>query len=190
MKAIVIHEYGPPDVLRYEDLPDPAAARRRNPHPHPRRDRQPRARRERARRPGRLSASRCCRSSRASTARASSTRSGPASRTWRKGMRVAAAGMMPLDRLRGERQGLCRPGRHDGHQAPGRLRRTGRGAGLRGDRAARHPRFPPRRRRHAPRADRLEPAVQRRPAQGRRDRADHGRRRQSRHASASRSPRT
>src|SRR5580693_10467556 len=23
MKAIVIHEYGPPDVLRYEDLPDP-----------------------------------------------------------------------------------------------------------------------------------------------------------------------
>jgi NADPH:quinone reductase-like Zn-dependent oxidoreductase len=24
MKAIVIHEYGPPDVLRYEDVPDPA----------------------------------------------------------------------------------------------------------------------------------------------------------------------
>ena len=23
MKAIVIHEYGPPDVLRYQDLPDP-----------------------------------------------------------------------------------------------------------------------------------------------------------------------
>src|ERR1700743_3736888 len=23
MKAIVIHEYGPPDVLRYEDIPDP-----------------------------------------------------------------------------------------------------------------------------------------------------------------------
>jgi len=24
MKAIVIHEYGPPEVLRYEDVPDPA----------------------------------------------------------------------------------------------------------------------------------------------------------------------
>jgi NADPH:quinone reductase len=23
MKAIVIHEYGPPEVLRYEDVPDP-----------------------------------------------------------------------------------------------------------------------------------------------------------------------
>ena len=23
MKAIVIHDYGPPDVLRYEDVPDP-----------------------------------------------------------------------------------------------------------------------------------------------------------------------
>ena len=23
MKAIVIHEYGPPDVLRYEEVPDP-----------------------------------------------------------------------------------------------------------------------------------------------------------------------
>src|SRR5271170_3783649 len=23
MKAIVLHEYGPPDVLRYEDVPDP-----------------------------------------------------------------------------------------------------------------------------------------------------------------------
>ena len=23
MKAIVIHEFGPPDVLKYEDLPDP-----------------------------------------------------------------------------------------------------------------------------------------------------------------------
>ena len=24
MKAIVIHEFGPPDVLKYETLPDPA----------------------------------------------------------------------------------------------------------------------------------------------------------------------
>ncbi len=24
MKAIVIHQYGPPDVLKYEDVPDPA----------------------------------------------------------------------------------------------------------------------------------------------------------------------
>jgi NADPH:quinone reductase-like Zn-dependent oxidoreductase len=24
MKAIVIHEYGPPEVLRYQELPDPA----------------------------------------------------------------------------------------------------------------------------------------------------------------------
>ena len=23
MKAIVIHQYGPPDVLKYEDVPDP-----------------------------------------------------------------------------------------------------------------------------------------------------------------------
>ena len=27
MKAIVIHHYGPPDVLKYENVPDPSRAR-------------------------------------------------------------------------------------------------------------------------------------------------------------------
>ena len=179
MKAIVIHQYGPPDVLKYEDVPDPqprdgeiririhAATVNRV------LDVSVRAGRESVRGPvlplipgvdcaGVVDAV------------------GPGVTRWRKGMRVAAAGMMPLAVCAGGRQGLFRPDRHDGHQAPRRLCRAGRGAGLRGDRAARRARLPPRRGGHAPRADGLEPALQRRRAQSRRDRAHHGRRRQPR----------
>ena len=189
MKAIVIHEYGPPDVLRYEDVPDPAPRageiRIRVHAATVNRvlDVSLRAGKEGARGPTLplipgvdcAGVGRCGRSRRCALAQGNAGR-----RRRRHAARY----------LRRGRRGLPRTDGHDGHQAAGRLRRAGRGAGLRRDRAARPARLSPRRRGHAPRADRLEPAVQRRRAQGRRDRADHGRRRQSRHRSASRSPRT
>ena len=61
LKAIVIREYGPPEVLRYEEVPDPI------PGPGEVRigvhagDGQSRARRRRAARRSRRSAASCCR---------------------------------------------------------------------------------------------------------------------------------
>jgi alcohol dehydrogenase-like protein len=41
MKAIVVHEYGGPEVLKYEDLPRPRAKRRSNSRSHRRGGREP-----------------------------------------------------------------------------------------------------------------------------------------------------
>ena len=108
MKAIVIHEFGPPDVLKYEDVPDP----------------QPRAGEIRIRvhaatvnrvldvalRAGKQAPARrrCCRSFRASIAPASSTRSAPGVTRWKVGDHVAAAGCMPLDVCDEDGDGLQR----------------------------------------------------------------------------------
>ena len=35
MKAVRIHQFGGPEVLTYEDVPDPHAAQRPSPHPRP-----------------------------------------------------------------------------------------------------------------------------------------------------------
>src|SRR5215475_15358079 len=96
MKAIVIHEFGPPDVLKYEDLPDP----------------QPQTGEIRIR----IHAATVNRvldvSLRAGNERARGAvlplipgvdcagvvdAVGSAVTRWQKGMRVAAAGVMPLD---------------------------------------------------------------------------------------------
>ena len=179
MKAIVIHEFGPPDVLKYESVPDP----------------EPRAGEVRIR----IHAATVNRVLDVSLRAGKEGARGPklplipgvdcagvvdavgaGVTRWKQGHAGGGGRRHAARRLRRGRQRLPRTGRHDGNQAAGRLRRNGRGAGLRRGRAARRARLPPGRGGDAPRAHRLEPAVQRRRAQGRRDRADHGCGRQSR----------
>ena len=118
MKAIVIHEYGPPDVLKYQDVPDPepregeiririhAATVNRV------LDVSLRAGKEGARGPtlplipgvdcaGVVDAV------------------GPGVRRWRKGMRVAAAGVMPLQICPEDDEGYRGPTGMMGIKRPG-----------------------------------------------------------------------
>ena len=128
MKAIVIHEYGPPDVLRYQDLPDPVPRQgeiRIKVHAATVNrvlDVSLRAGREQYRGPvlplipgvdcaGIVDAV------------------GPQVSRWHVGDRVAAAGIMPLDVCAEDGSGYDGPAGHDGHQAPRRLRRACRRAG-------------------------------------------------------------
>ena len=127
MKAIVIHEYGPPDVLRYEDIPDPV------PRPGEIRikvhaatvnrvlDVSLRAGREQYRGPvlplipgvdcaGIVDAV------------------GPQVTRWKPGDRVAAAGIMPLDVCAEDGHGYNGPRGMMGIKRPGRLRRACRRA--------------------------------------------------------------
>ena len=97
MKAIVIHEFGPPDVLKYEDVPDPQPRDGRNPHPRSCRDRQPRARRQPARRQGDVSQAGAAADPRRRLRRHRRCGRAAASRAGRSAQRVAAAGVMPLD---------------------------------------------------------------------------------------------
>jgi NADPH2:quinone reductase len=118
MKAIVIHEYGPPDVLRYEDVPDP----------HPRAgeirirvhaatvnrvlDVSLRAGNEGARGPTLpLIPGVDC----AGTVDAV----GPGVARWRTGMRVAAAGVMPLELCPEDERGYRGPTGMMGIKRPG-----------------------------------------------------------------------
>jgi NADPH:quinone reductase len=106
MKAIVIHEYGPPDVLRYEDVPDP----------------QPRAGEIRIR----VHAATVNRvldvSLRAGNEGARGATLplipgvdcagivdavGPGVTRWRAGMRIAAAGVMPIELCPEDERGYC-----------------------------------------------------------------------------------
>ena len=179
MKAIVIHEFGPPDVLKYQDIPDPqpregeirirvhAATVNRV------LDVSVRAGREGARGPvlPLIPGVDC-----AGVVDAVGTgRAQLAARHAGRGRRRDAA----EDRRRGWR-GLFRTDGHDGHQAARRLRRARLRPGLRGDRTARAARLSPRGGGDAPCADRLEPAVPCRRAEGRRNHPGHGRGRQSR----------
>ena len=180
MKANVIHQFGPPEVLKYQDVPDP------QPRPGEVRirvhaatvnrvlDVSLRAGKEMFRDPvlplipgvdcaGVIDAV------------------GPGVTRRKVGERVCGGRRHAARRLPGGLLRLHRPGRHDGHQAAGRICRAGLRARLRHRRRAEGSRLPRRRRGDAPRPDRLEPAVQRRRAEEGRDRADHGRRRQSRH---------
>ena len=121
MKAIVIHEYGPPEVLRYEDVPDPVPRSGRNPHQGACRDRQSRARREPARRQANSSAGAVLPLIPGVDCAGIVDAVGPQVGRWRVGDRVAAAGVMPLEPLRRGWQRLRRSAGHDGHQAAGRL---------------------------------------------------------------------
>ena len=179
MKAIVIHHYGPPDVLTYQDVPDPqprAGEIRIRVHAATVNrvlDVSLRAGKEGARGPvlplipgvdcaGIVDAV------------------GPGVTKWRTGMRVAAAGVMPLDVCPEDDEGYAGPIGMMGIKRPGGFAEMVAVPACAAIELPGGPRLPPRRGGHAPRADRVEPAVQRRRAQGRRDRAGHGRRRQSR----------
>ena len=119
MKAIVIHEYGPPDVLKYEDVPDPeprAGEIRIRVHAATVNrvlDVSLRAGKESARGPvlplipGRR------------LRRHRSTRSEPGVTRWRQGMRVAAAGVMPLDVCAEDDAGYAGPNGMMGIKRPG-----------------------------------------------------------------------
>jgi NADPH:quinone reductase-like Zn-dependent oxidoreductase len=118
MKAIVIHEFGPPEVLKYQDVPDPAPRegeiRIRIHAATVNRvlDVSVRAGREGARNPvlplipgvdcaGIVDAV------------------GPGVRNWRPGMRVAAAGVMPLDIAAEDGEGYSGPMGMMGIKRPG-----------------------------------------------------------------------
>lgn len=158
MKAIIIHNYGPPDVLKYETVPDPeprmGEVRIRVHAATVNRvlDVSVRAGNERHREPvlplipgvdcaGVIDAvgSGVCK--------------------WRTGMRVAAAGVMPLDDCAEDDDNYTGPTGMMGIKRPGGIRRDDHGALSRGDRVTRRARLPPRRGRHAPRAHSLEPAL-------------------------------
>src|ERR1700737_418109 len=118
MRAIVIHHYGPPEVLRYEEVPDPqprAGEIRIRVHAPPVNrvlDVSLRAGKEAARGPvlplipgvdcaGVVDAV------------------GPAVTRWRKGMRVAAAGVMPLEVCAEDASGYAGPTGMMGIKRPG-----------------------------------------------------------------------
>ena len=130
MKAIVIHRFGPPEVMSYEDVPDPA----------------PRAGEIRIR----VHAATVNRVLDVALRAGKPVQPGitlplipgvdcagvidalgAGVTRWRTGDRVAVAGMMPLDVCARGRGGLPRADRHDGRAAAGRLRRAGRAAGQR-----------------------------------------------------------
>ena len=139
MKAIIIHEFGPPDVLQYETLPDPAPRageiRIRIHAATVNRvlDVNLRAGKEGARGPKLPLIPGVDCAGVVDAVGAGVTR-------WKKGMRVAAAGVMPLDVCGGDDSDYRGP---EGiwESRAGRLRRNGRGAGLRRDRAARQADF-------------------------------------------------
>src|ERR1700730_3311630 len=118
MKAIVIHQYGPPEVLRYEDVPDP----------------QPRAGEIRIR----VRAATVNRVLDVSLRAGNETARGPVLplipgvdcagvvdawgsdiKRWRRGMRVAAAGVMPLDPCTEDGEGYRGPRGMMGIKRPG-----------------------------------------------------------------------
>ena len=105
---------------------------------------------------------------------------GPGVTKWRKGMRVAAAGVMPLETCAEDGEGYAGPIGMMGIKRPGGFAEMVAVPACAAVELPRRARLPPGGGGDAARADGLEPAVQRRRAQGRRDRSDHGRRRQSR----------
>ena len=168
-------------VLRYEDIPDPVPRAGRNPHQSACGNRQSRARRQPARRPRAVSRTRCCRSFPASIAPASSMRSARRSSRWRAGDRVAAAGIMPLEICAEDGSGYNGPQGMMGIKRPGGFAELVAVPACAGVAIPQHLDFHRAAVVHAPRADGVESAHARRRAEIRRDRADHGRRRQSRH---------
>ncbi len=180
MKAIVIRRFGPPDVLGYEDVPEPA----------------PRAGEIRIR----VHATTVNRVLDVGLRAGKPVQPGivlplipgvdcagvvdgvgTGVTHWRIGDRVAAAGVMPLEVCAPDGAGYEGPSGMMGVRRPGRLRRAGRAAGLRRRRGAGGARFPPRGRDHAARADRVESLVQCGVPEGGRERARDGGGRQSRH---------
>ena len=162
MKAIVMHRYGPPDVLEYETVPDPEPRAGEIRIRDSRRHGQSRARRELAGRETSALAEPFFRSSRASIAPASSMRSDPPSRAGERECgspppascrSTFAPRMATATRVQSDMMGIKRPGGFAEMVAVPACAAIELPDGAR---------LSPRRRGDAPRADRLESARQRR----------------------------